>query len=155
MKKFLFVLMLAFISFSLVACAEIGVGKDAPEISAASWLNGNGLKLADNKDKIVVVEFWATWCPPCRKSIPHLKTMNAKLKDKNVVFVSLTNEDKDTVPKFNAQAGMDWLVGTGSNSASDYGVNGIPHAFIVKEGKVIWAGHPMAGLEEKLAELTK
>ncbi len=155
MKKFLFLLMLAFISFSLIACAEIGVGKDAPEISAEAWLNGDGIKLADCKDKIVVVEFWATWCPPCRKSIPHLKTMNAKLKDKNVVFVSLTNEDKDTVTKFNVKAGMDWLVGIGSNSASDYGVNGIPHAFIVKEGKVIWQGHPMAGLEEKLAELTK
>ncbi len=155
MKKFLFLLMLAFISFSLVACAEIGVGKVAPEISAEAWLNGDGIKLADCKDKIVVVEFWATWCPPCRKSIPHLKTMNAKLKDKNVVFVSLTNEDKDTVTKFNVKAGMDWLVGIGSNSASDYGVNGIPHAFIVKEGKVIWQGHPMAGLEEKLAELTK
>ena len=97
MKKFLFVLMLAFISFSLVACAEIGVGGNAPEISAASWLNGNGIKLADCKDKYVVVEFWATWCPPCRKSIPHLKTMNAKYKDKNVIFVSLTDEDKATV----------------------------------------------------------
>ena len=50
---------------------------------------------------------------------------------------------------------MDWLVGTGSESANDYRVRGIPHAFIVKEGKVIWQGHPMDGLEEKLAELTK
>lgn len=157
MKKFLFVLMLAFISFSLVACAEIGVGGNAPEISAASWLNGNGIKLADCKDKYVVVEFWATWCPPCRKSIPHLKSMNAKYKDKNVVFVSLTDEDKATVTAFNEKSPtkMDWLVGTGSESAGDYRVRGIPHAFIVKDGKVVWQGHPMAGLEEKLAELTK
>lgn len=157
MKKFLFVLMLAFISFSLVACAEIGVGGNAPEISAASWLNGNGIKLADCKDKYVVVEFWATWCPPCRKSIPHLKSMNAKYKDKNVIFVSLTDEDKATVTAFNEKSPtkMDWLVGTGSESGSDYRVRGIPHAFIVKDGKVIWQGHPMDGLEEKLAELTK
>ena len=157
MKKFLFVLMLAFISFSLVACAEIGVGGNAPEISASAWLNGNGLKLADCKDKYVVVEFWATWCPPCRKSIPHLKSMNAKFKDKNVIFVSLTDEDKATVTAFNEKSPtkMDWLVGTGSESGNDYRVRGIPHAFIIKEGKVVWEGHPMGGLEEKLTELTK
>lgn len=155
MKKFLFVLLLAFISLSLVACADIGVGKPAPEISAQEWLNGDGIKLADTKDKIVVVEFWATWCPPCRASIPHIKTMNAKLKDKNVIFVSLTNENKTTVTEFNKKAGMDWLVGIGSNSANDYAVRGIPHAFIVKNGVILWAGHPMAGLEQKLEELTK
>ena len=50
---------------------------------------------------------------------------------------------------------MDWLVGTESNTANAYGVNGIPHAFIVKDGKIVWEGHPMNGLEQKLAELTK
>ena len=154
MKKFFFVFLIAFISLSLVACAD-NIGKDAPEISAQSWLNGNGLKLADNKDKIVVVEFWATWCPPCRASIPHLKQMNAQFKDKNVVFVSLTNEDENTVKNFNKTMGMDWLVGTGSNTADEYGVNGIPHAFIIKDGKIIWENHPMNGLDKKLAELTK
>lgn len=156
MKRCLLFVLLAFVvMFSLTACAEIGVGKEAPEISAQSWLNGDGIKLADNKDKIVVVEFWATWCPPCRASIPHLKKMNAELKDKNIVFVSLTDEDINTVTKFNAKAGMDWLVGTGSNASRAYGVSGIPHAFIVQNGKIVWNGHPMGGLEEKLKELTK
>lgn len=155
MKKFLFILLLAFISFSLVACAEIGVGKAAPEISAQEWLNGDGIKLADVKDKIVVVEFWATWCPPCRASIPHLKEMNAKFKDKNVIFVSLTDEDKATVTEFNKSFGMNWLVGVGSNTGSDYGIRSIPRAFIVKNGNIIWTDHPMRGLEQKLEELTK
>ena len=148
-------LILCFLSLYFVACAEVNVGNKAPEISAQSWINGDGITLADSGDKIVVVEFWATWCPPCRESIKHLKKMNAKYKTKNVVFVSLTNEDKATVQKFNIKAGMDWLVGTGSNSANEYGVRGIPHAFVVQKGKIIWAGHPMDGLEEKLAELTK
>lgn len=154
MKKFFFILLLAFISLSIVACAD-SIGKDAPEISAKSWLNGTGLKLADNKDKIVVVEFWATWCPPCRASIPHLKQMNAKFKDKNVIFVSLTDEDENTVKNFNKTMGMDWLVGIESMSGNDYEVRTIPHAFIVKDGKIAWKGHPMNGLEQKLEELTK
>lgn len=156
MKKLLICVLLAFVVFTcLTACAELAVGDNAPEISAAAWLNGNGLKLADNKDKIVVVEFWATWCPPCRASIPHLKKMNAEMQGKNIVFVSLTNENKATVEKFNEKAGMNWLVGVGSNTANEYGVNGIPHAFIIQNGKIIWEGHPMGGLEEKLKELVK
>lgn len=139
----------------LAADAEISVGSDAPEISAENWLNGTGLKLAENHDKIVVVEFWATWCPPCRASIPHLKKMNSELKDKNIIFVSLTNEDIAAVQKFNTKAGMDWLVGTGSKTANEYGVEGIPHAFIIQKGKITWHGHPMGGLEEKLKELIK
>ena len=64
-------------------------GKAAPEISAAKWFNTESFSLANNSDKIVVVEFWATWCPPCRQSIPHLKELSENYKDKNVVFVSL------------------------------------------------------------------
>ena len=154
MKRLFFIFLLAFISFSLVACAD-SIGKDAPEISAQAWLNGTGLKLAESKNKIVVVEFWATWCPPCRASILHLKKMNATYKDKNVVFVSLTDEDENTVKNFNKTMGMDWLVGMGSPTGRVYGVRGIPHAFIVKDGKIAWEGHPMDGLEQKLAEMTK
>ena len=152
-------LLFSFLSLYFVACAEVSVGKEAPEISAENWLYGNGLKLADSKDKIVVVEFWATWCPPCRESIKHLKKMNAEYKTKNVVFVSLTNEDKATVEKFNHKAKpeskMDWLVGTGSNTANQYGVRGIPQAFIVQNGIITWSGHPMDGLDKRLAELTR
>ena len=157
MKKSLVAFMLIFASllFCFVAEAEMSAGSQAPEISAQNWINGKGIKLAENQDKTVVIEFWATWCPPCRKSIPHLKQLNNEYKNKNVIFVSLTNEDLASVEKFNQKVGMDWLIGTGSNTASDYKVNGIPHAFIIQKGKVVWEGHPMFGLEEKLKEITK
>lgn len=156
MKKIFILMLIAFVAFTfLKAGAELGIGSDAYEISASDWLNGEPTTLSALHDKIVVVEFWATWCPPCRASIPHLKKMNEEFKSKNVVFISLTDEPKNKVEPFAEKAGMNWLVGMGSRTSNDYGVTGIPHAFIIKEGKVLWSGHPMAGLEEKLRELTK
>jgi len=130
----------------------------APEIQAGYWLNSAPLRLADLRGKIVVLEFWATWCPPCRTSIPHLIKMYDAYKDKGVALVSLTNEPRETVEPFVEKMKMLYPIGGGSPSGGAYGVRGIPHAFIISPaGEVVWEGHPMAGLEaaiEKQLEAT-
>ena len=129
------------------------VGKPAPEIKAAYWINTPGLKLSDLTGKVVVVEFWATWCPPCRKSIPHLIELNKKFADKGVVFIGLSDETQDKVAPFVKQMNMDYAVGGGSPTGNLYGVTGIPTAFIVDTtGKVAWEGHPMDPEFEKALE---
>lgn len=130
------------------------VGKEPPAIAAEGWLNAEKpIALPDLKGKVVVVEFWATWCPPCRKSIPHLVELQKKHKDAGLVIVSLTNEPKETVEPFAKEYGMSYAIGYGSTSASAYGVSGIPAAFVVgPDGKIIWAGHPMDEEFEKAIE---
>lgn len=134
--------------------ANVQVGQAAPEIRAKVWLNVRGnVSLAALRGKIVVVEFWATWCPPCRDSIPHLNELHKKWASKGVVIVGLTDEHRAKVSQFMKKLPMHYIVGTGSKDGGRYGVNGIPHAFVVDpEGRVVWRGHPMGGLDQAIEE---
>ncbi|MBI3877432.1 MAG: redoxin domain-containing protein [Verrucomicrobia bacterium] len=138
------------------------LGDPAPALSIASWVKGKPVILADGNGKnIYVVEFWATWCPPCRASIPHLTELQKKFKDK-VVFVGVTDEEPGSVKPFVEKMAekMDYNVAIdkGGKTAAGYmeafGINGIPHAFVVdKTGVIAWQGHPMGGLEKALEEM--
>ncbi len=127
------------------------VGSNAPEINAREWINAGGnVSLEQFKDKVVVVEFWATWCPPCREAIPHLVKLYNKEKSKGLVVIGLTNEKRKSakIDKFVKKMKMNYIVGTGSTSGQAYSVRGIPAAFVIVDGKIIWEGHPMNGLDE-------
>jgi thiol-disulfide isomerase/thioredoxin len=64
------------------------VGKKMPELQVSGWVNGE-VKPEDMKHKVVVIDLWATWCPPCRAAIPHTNDLAAKYKDKGLVVVGV------------------------------------------------------------------
>ncbi len=134
-------LALGAISTINAATPEEWVGKELPELGV-KYLDAK----PDFKGKPVVVEFWATWCPPCRASIPHLNEINKKFKDKGLVIVGISDEKEDTVTKFRKDLPMDYTVALDEKKelGKKFGITGIPHAFIVgKDGKIAWHGHPM------------
>lgn len=163
MKKLLSLILNLAAVFGLVANApaKASVGDPAAPLKISEWVKGKPVDLAAVKGKqVVVVEFWATWCGPCRTSIPHLTEMQKKFKD--VIFIGVSAEESSDVKPFVTKMGdqMDYVVAldddrkTSAGYMEAYGIDGIPHAFIVdKEGRVVWHGHPMSGLEETLAEI--
>lgn len=64
-------------------------GKPAPALSVRNWLNTKPLSTADLKGKIVVLDFWATWCGPCLAAVPHTNELQKKYADQGVVFIAI------------------------------------------------------------------
>jgi thiol-disulfide isomerase/thioredoxin len=119
------------------------VGEAAPEITAGDWINlKNPASLKDLRGKVVVVEFWATWCGPCIDAIPHLTELSQKYGGKDFQLLSLVAEGHQTMDRFLSKRTVKYPIGLESTSLDDYGITGIPHAFVIdRDGKVLWHGH--------------
>jgi thiol-disulfide isomerase/thioredoxin len=94
----------------------------------------------------LLIEFWATWCPPCRASIAHLNELNKSYHGRGLQIVGISDEDKSTVESFRTRVPMDYAVALDLDQklARQFQVETIPHAWLLdKDGKVIWSGHPM------------
>ena len=132
-------------------------GTPAPELTADQWLNADGaVSLADLREKVVVVEFWATWCLPCWQSIPHLNKLHDRWKGEGVVVIALTDEPAEHVRKFVDELKIRYVVGTDSLSGFDYAVDSIPQAFVIDgSGQVVWSGFPGGELDQAVAQAHK
>ena len=138
MKKIILPLLLCL----LLPCAAFAASSASPSSPSASVpsLNLAGLMdlLAKNKGKVVMLNFFATWCPPCRVEVPDLVAVNKKYADKGVLIISLSvDEDSKVVVPFMKKMNMDYLVYmAGRDITKAFQVSSIPHnVFYAKSGQ--------------------
>jgi peroxiredoxin len=131
----------------VAAPASFGVGQAAPDFKLAS-LAGDDVTLAEFRGKVVIVDFWATWCPPCRRAMPHFQELSVTYKDDlAVVAVSVDQEPGKVVPPFVKANGLTFDITVdprGVETAQAWGgVQSIPTTYLVdRQGKVVkmWVG---------------
>ena len=135
------------------ATTLVKVGQVAPDFSV-EMLDGRTIKLSELRGKVVMLCFWATWCPPCRQELAHLQegVIDQFKGEKLVVLPISRGEKRDVVEKFITDNNYTFGVGLDSDRAiyDLYASNYIPRTFIVnKQGKVVYR---TAGYDETIAE---
>ena len=126
--------------------ADSCIWQDAPELVVEKWLTDKPASAGgpDTKGKYVLVEFWATWCPPCRRSISLLNRLHEKFGDELVV-IGISDESEEDVrklkePKILYHSAID----TQKRMKNKLRVIGIPHVIIIEPGGcVVWEGFPL------------
>ena len=119
------------------------VGSTARAVEVAHAYQG---AMPDLASGVSVLVFWEKWCPYCRKEMPSIEDLHKKYGDR-INFVGLTKQSKDTsdeeVKTFLQENGLTYpILKEPGQASTDYVVSGIPAAAVVKDGVVIWRGHP-------------
>jgi len=174
-KKVLFVFMILFLTAGIWGCQKTGESNDTENkpIDTTSNVNttttndlaldftlkltdGKDIKLSDHKGKIVIIDFWATWCPPCRRGIPDLVEIQKKYqKEVLIIGISLDNETKPDVIPFMKQYRINYPVAYGNMEVvTAFGnIQAIPTSFIIDQAGKIVDKH--IGLVDKSAYINK
>jgi thiol-disulfide isomerase/thioredoxin len=131
------------------------IGKTAPtDWAIEKWFQGED-QIDLTSDKATLVVFWEIWCPHCKREVPKLQQMYTELKDEGLQVVGLTQINKsateEKVQAFISTSKLSYPIAKTSAKTNTYfNVSGIPAAAVVKDGKIVWRGHPAQLNADKL-----
>jgi len=128
-------------------------GKQGPALVVRQWVADK----PDTAGKVVIIDFWATWCGPCVASIPHTNALAEKFRD-SVVVIGVSNEDFGVVRSSKHTKKMKYFVGVDPDATmqKEVGVRGIPHMIVMSpDGVVRFQGRPMLLTEKILGQIVR
>jgi len=118
----------------LIGMRTLGIDKKVPEAESQD-LDGKKVRLSDLKGKVVVLNFWATWCGPCRRLIPHEQKLVKKMEGRPFVFISISaDEARETVKEFMTRQPMPWTHwhnGPAGDLLDSWQVSGFPTIYVI------------------------
>lgn len=147
------------LSTKVAGMLKLSIGAQAPELEGKSP-EGKVIKLSDFKGKFVLIDFWASWCQPCRRENPNVVKMYNEFKDKGLEILGVSLDQDEAKWKEAIKAdGLTWpqisdLKAWGSELAAKYEIKGIPATFLLdKEGKIVAKNLRGQALVDKMKEL--
>lgn len=150
MKKFLLMVMSSFLVLSSQQVfAESNIEKTINQIDVKQLNSDEKFKLEPYKDKLILVDFWATWCNPCRESLPHLNELQNAFP-KHLKVIAISDEDKNTVNNYLKDKNYKFSTVLDNNDITN---NNFPHQYIPYSMLILPNGEVMKGIEQ--SQLTK
>jgi cytochrome c biogenesis protein CcmG, thiol:disulfide interchange protein DsbE len=123
---------------------------------------GNKITLSDLRGKVVILDFWATWCPPCKAAIPKLIELYNKYQNQGVIVIGIALDDKDKVIKLVQEMGINYpVLFDDKETSKNYEIQSIPTLFVIdQKGKQVhkeigFSEEGFKTIEEKVNELLK
>jgi len=115
------------------------INKPAPDFKVAEVASKKTLSLTNYRGKVVILDFWATWCGPCRRSIPELNAIVERHKGQEFALIGISDEDKDTLKTFLKTNTLTYTVASDPTRQAnkDYLVNALPTTFLIDQDGVV------------------
>jgi thiol-disulfide isomerase/thioredoxin len=146
------------------------LGAEAPEISVKEWLKGEAASLSSLRGRVVLLEFWATWCKPCREMFGKLKKLDEEYRDRGLEVLALTRhyfayrgtaesqaEELELMRKTIDEHGLSFRVGVAESESTQelYGATGMPTLCLIDRSGVVRYAHFGGGDDQKFNEILR